>query len=94
MYSGAINSGYNFEVVLKSAQILQKKNIQFVIRGFGDSVEKIQKIVKDLQLDNVLINTDFLDKQNLISYMNKADIFLLPLNIGGIIDKGLPTKIF
>jgi len=94
MYSGAINSGYNFELILKSAQILQKKNIQFIIRGFGDSVEKIQKIVKDLQLDNVLINTDFLDKQNLISYMNKADIFLLPLNIGGVIDKGLPTKIF
>ena len=26
--------------------------------------------------------------------MSGADIFLLPLNVGGIIDKGLPTKIF
>jgi len=96
MYSGALNvgyEGYDFDTVIKSAKILEKHPIQFIIRGTGDLKEKLQKMKKNMDIKNLEINTELLPEKELITLLNLADIFLLPMSSVKGIDSGLPTKI-
>jgi len=93
MYSGALNVGYDFDTVIKSAKILEKHPIQFIIRGTGDLKEKLQKMKKSMDIKNLEINTELLPEKELITLLNLADIFLLPMSSVKGIDSGLPTKI-
>lgn len=92
MYSGAINIGYDFEPVIKAAKLLESFSVRFVIRGTGENVDDVRKMIKRFEVKNVEVQTDLLEKNEFIDYLNTADVFLLPMNFG-VIDYGLPTKI-
>ena len=92
MYSGAINIGYDFEPVIQAAKLLESQSVNFVIRGNGDMVGKLEEMIKKYNVTNVTVNTEFLEKSKLISLLKTVDIFLLPMSFG-VIDSGLPTKI-
>ncbi len=94
MYSGAINIGYDFDLILNCAKILEHENIKFVIRGIGNLAESIEKNIYDNSLSNVHLDTVLVDTKKLAEILNSADIFLLPMSKIKGIDTGLPTKIF
>ena len=93
MYSGALNRGYDFELVLEAAKLLQSEPIFFVIRGSGELQDELGKMVKSYNLPNVKFETKLLTNEELVTLLNAADIFLLPLIPSGVVDQGLPTKI-
>jgi glycosyltransferase involved in cell wall biosynthesis len=93
MYSGALNIGYNFETVVKSARILSHEPIHFILRGTGELSDRLRHIIRETGAKNIEIRTDMLSQEELVSLLNKADIFLLPMSPLGVIDQGLPTKI-
>ena len=93
MYSGALNLGYDFKTVLRSAKLLESKSITFVIRGTGESSEEIQRIISQEKIKNVKFDTTLLSNEELLLTLSSADIFLLPMSSSKIIDHGLPTKI-
>lgn len=93
MYSGALALGYDFETILRAAKILESERVHFIIRGSGEMTDNIRNMIKQYQLRNVKLDTKLLPKQDLISFLNNADIFLLPMSSVGVIDQGLPTKI-
>jgi len=87
--------GYDFDVVLNAAQLLRKyKDIVFVIRGVGEMASKVQKSINALRLKNVLLDTRFLPKDELVVLMESSSAFVLPMARMDFVDLGLPTKIF
>lgn len=93
MYSGALNRGYDFEVVFEAAKLLQSEPIQFVIRGTGELQDEVEAMVKSYNLKNLQFETRLLTNEELVARLHSADIFLLPLGLTGVIDQGLPTKV-
>jgi len=81
MYSGNLGPNYDFEILLKSANELKKKasDVLFIIRGYGEKASIISEYINKHQLNNVFLKTSLLSKNQLVSYLNKADIFILPL---------------
>jgi glycosyltransferase involved in cell wall biosynthesis len=94
MYSGAISTGYDFDIVLKAAKLLESEPVYFVIRGKGELSDRLNQMIKQYDIRNVDITTDFLSKEELVSFLSNADIFLLPMSSSQVIDQGLPTKLF
>jgi len=93
MYSGSLGQGYDFDILLNCAKLLEKEPIHFVIRGMGELDGKLVQIIKEKKIANVTLDTKFLPEDELISALNEADIFVLPMiDIKGF-DQGLPTKI-
>jgi glycosyltransferase involved in cell wall biosynthesis len=87
--------GYDFEIVLKAAHLLREhKDIEFVIRGMGEREREIRKMTEKLELANVRIDTRYLSRQELLSVLSSADVFLLPMKQANAVDEGLPTKVF
>src|SRR5207249_4785113 len=84
--------GYDFEVVIKSAKLLESEPVHFIIRGTGVLIDKIQEMVERYRPKNLEVRTNLLSIQELNNFMNQADIFLLPMNLTGF-DAGLPTKV-
>src|SRR5690606_31297263 len=84
MYSGAITVGYDFESVIAAARILESKPIHFIIRGIGELTLDIKQKIKEWGLDNIEIRDELLPLNELISLLNSADIFLLPMSQVGI----------
>ena len=93
MYSGALSQGYEFDIILKCAKLLESESVHFIIRGRGELAEQLKKSIKEYQLTNVELNTEFLPEDKLVNLLNTADIFILPMSPIKGFDEGLPTKI-
>ena len=95
MYSGVLGLGYNFDVILEAARVLNGNNsIVFVIRGVGELVPKLKRCISAFGLTNVILEDSFLTKKELALMLESADAFMLPMANMGFIDSGLPAKIF
>jgi colanic acid biosynthesis glycosyl transferase WcaI len=94
MYSGSIAIGYDLEAVIRSAKLLELEPVHFIIRGRGDLLDKLRQMIKEYDIRNVDIRTDLLSKEELVSLLDSADIFLLPMSSSKVVDQGLPTKLF
>jgi glycosyltransferase involved in cell wall biosynthesis len=92
VYSGILTNAYDFETILEAAKILDSEPVHFIIRGTGDYANKLQTMIERYNLFNSEIRTNTLSRDDLISFLNTADIFLLPMNSFNIVDQGLPTK--
>ncbi len=95
MYSGVLGLGYDFDVVLEAARFLDKnKDIVFVIRGVGELAARLKRKIKNFRLKNVIVDTRFLPKEELVALLRSADVFVLPMADMRFMDLGLPTKVF
>lgn len=94
MYSGNLGSNYDFKTLLETALALKdRKDILFVIRGKGEKKHFITSFMKANQLKNVYIDERLFDKRELVKYLNKADIFILPMKKCPYPDASLPIKL-
>jgi colanic acid biosynthesis glycosyl transferase WcaI len=94
MYSGNLNLGYDFETVFRAAKLLELQPVHFIIRGIGVLSDKVSQMVKEYDVKNVDVRTDLLSQEQLVSILNSADIFILPMNLDArVMDQGLPTKL-
>lgn len=94
MYSGNLNVGYDFETVIRAAKLLESQPVRFIIRGIGVRSHEVREMVIEHGVKNVEVKTDLLSQEQLVSVLNSADIFLLPVNLDSrVADQGLPTKL-
>jgi glycosyltransferase involved in cell wall biosynthesis len=95
MYSGVLGLGYDFDIVLESAQYLQSNtDIIFVIRGIGEESRKLEKAIHHFGLKNIILDTRYLTKTELDALLKSADVFVLPMAGLDFVEEGLPTKVF
>jgi glycosyltransferase involved in cell wall biosynthesis len=95
MYSGVLGLGYDFDVVLDAAELLNmNENIVFFIRGVGEKAPKLKEAISERGLENVVLDTRFLPQDQLDDMLNSADVFVLPMADMNFVEQGLPTKLF
>jgi glycosyltransferase involved in cell wall biosynthesis len=95
VYSGILGFGYDFDIILKSAKLLEKEtNIRILVRGVGELAQSLKGAICDRGLRNVMISTDFLPFDKLSILLASADVFLLPMACVDFVDQGLPAKVF
>jgi len=94
MYSGNLGPNYDFKTLLNAAlKLKDKEDILFVIRGKGEMKSYIETYIKTNQLKNVYLDEKILDKHTLIEYLNKADVFILPMKKCPYPDASFPIKL-
>ena len=93
MYSGSLVNSYDFDIILDAARKLKNKNIEFVIRGKGKLLSYLQEQKAKFQIDNLVINSDFVPIDQLSTTLSKSDVFLVPMGKGHSLNTSLPTKI-
>lgn len=81
MYSGNFGPNYDFKTLLEAASMINDQNddILFVMRGRGEMRDYIVNYVKEKSLNNVYLDERILSKGDLVKYLNRADVFVLPL---------------
>jgi glycosyltransferase involved in cell wall biosynthesis len=95
MYSGVLGLGYDFNIVLEAAKLLEKNSsIVFIIRGAGELASELKKRINELRLNNVILDTSILPKDYLSALLASADVFVLPMTSMKFVDLGLPAKVF
>lgn len=95
MYSGVLGLGYDFDVILEAARFFNKNDdVVFVIRGVGELAPKLKKAINEFGLKNVVLDTRFLPKDELVALLGSADVFVLPMSTVSFVDLGLPAKVF
>ena len=93
VYSGILGFGYDFEIILKTAKILQDSPVHFLIRGIGELEKEIRAQIKKNNLANVELSTEFLRRDLLIDLLMQSDALILPMKSNDFSDFGLPTKL-
>ena len=79
-YAGGIKPSNAMHVLVDAAKkLISNKDIAFVFVGKGDESDRLNKIIKDNNLDNVFILKP-INKKAVLSFLEKTDI----LYIGGI----------
>jgi colanic acid biosynthesis glycosyl transferase WcaI len=97
LYSGSFGKMYNFEIILQAAKAIEafKDEIVFIIRGDGDQKEFIERMIKELELQNVLLLGTTSNTNLIISFINIASICVVPIRGDAQnIVRTLPSKIF
>ena len=93
MYSGSLVESYDFDIIINAAKKLKNENIKFIIRGKGKLLPYIQKLKKEYNLENLIIDTNFIPIEKLAETLSKADVLLAPMGKGKYLNFSLPTKI-
>jgi glycosyltransferase involved in cell wall biosynthesis len=97
LYSGSFGKMYNFEIILQAAKAIEAFNneIIFIIRGDGDQKEFIQRMIKELEVQNVLLLGTTSKTELIISFINLASICVVPIRgDASNIVRTHPSKIF
>ena len=96
IYTGNIGEVNNSYWLVNAARNLKNKkidNIKIVLIGDGQMKEKIISITKKENLTN-LIHFDLMSKENLVAFVQYANVSLVPLKPNPILDTSSPNKFF
>ena len=93
MYSGSLVESYDFDIIIHAAKKLENEKIKFIIRGRGNLLPHIKKLIKDLDIKNIILDTNFIPLNEVSKTLSKADILLAPMGKGKYLNFSLPTKI-
>jgi glycosyltransferase involved in cell wall biosynthesis len=94
IYSGILGVGYDFRTVLAAAErIMDRGQIEFLIRGMGEMETFIRQYIEEKKLSNVTLSTEFLESDALVNLLQSADALLLPMASFESHDAGVPTKL-
>lgn len=81
LFAGRLIKEKNVDVLIKAVKLLKKEipGVKSIIIGDGPERRKLEQLVLDLELENNIEFTGFLDEHdNVIAYMKSSKVFLLP----------------
>ena len=76
LFVGLLNTRKGVDLILKTAQKLDSKNIKIIIVGDGPQKKKNHKYVKQNNLENIFIFTGY--RKDVHNFYHEADIFFFP----------------
>ncbi len=95
LYIGAMSMAYDFDQVLRAAELLEGHgDIRFVVRGGGELAPLLKSKVAELRLSNVRVIDEIVSRKEVAQTMGEADALLLPLSGLGSIEMGLSSKLY
>tara|TARA_B100000780_G_scaffold257709_1_gene207695 strand:- start:539 stop:1651 length:1113 start_codon:yes stop_codon:yes gene_type:complete len=81
LFFGLIRKYKGLDLAIKamSNKLIIQKNIKLIIAGeFYDSEDKYQKLVKDLNLKNIIIFNHFIEKKHVPDFFSVSNLVILP----------------
>jgi 1,2-diacylglycerol 3-alpha-glucosyltransferase len=78
LYIGRMSKEKNVEVLLKAAQMLNGKGVEFVLGGTGPAIEQYKRIAAELGLEGIVTFLGFVDGKQLPYYYAASDLLCLP----------------
>lgn len=97
VYLGSISAFNGIDVLVETARILKKrniKNVDILIYGYGNQEEKLKKLSKDYELDNIKFK-GALDKKYAMSLLCQGDVNVFTFKETDILKYGVsPNKLF
>jgi len=95
LYSGAFSVAYDFDQVLKAAEILEKhEDVEIVLQGGGELLNYVKQRVVEMKLKNVRIVDRILSREEVAKLTGEADALLLPLKDFGRPYLGISSKLY
>lgn len=72
--------GYDIVIECLPDLLKQNKNLKYIIAGKYDSDEKqrLDRLINDLKLKDVVIITGFVEEDELVSYYQMSDVYIMP----------------
>lgn len=93
LYAGIIGHAQGLEVILKAAQIVDNKNIKFVLVGDGPLKNELLELKEKLSVDNVIFLPS-VPKSIIIEIIDAIDAVIVPLKRLDLFKGAIPSKIF
>ena len=79
LFLGLVRPYKNIELIIQLARDYKGKDVKFLIAGEAYDPEYMKKIRKLASgLDNVIITGEFVENDNMASYLSAADVMILP----------------
>jgi len=95
LYIGAFSPAYDFDQVLKVAELLAGlSDLEFVIQGGGELADILKSKVKEMGLKNVRVVDRIVSRKEVAEILGEADALLLPLKGVGSIEMGISSKLY
>lgn len=93
-YGGILGHAQGLEVILHAANKLKsRKEIHFILQGFGPEREKLIKLRDELNLQNIhFLNP--VPKNDMPSILKSIDVALVPLRNLPLFQGAIPSKVF
>lgn len=94
LYAGILGHAQGLEVVLKAAQLLKdNKKIRFLLVGAGPERDKLIRMSRDMQLDNVFLYKA-VSRAELMKIIASIDVAVIPLRRIELFKGAIPSKMF
>jgi len=95
LYIGAFSPAYDFDQVLKVAELLAGfSDVEFVVQGGGELADILKSEVKKMGLKNVRVVDRIVSRKEVAEILGEADALLLPLRGVGSIEMGISSKLY
>lgn len=94
LYNGIFSPNYDFNIILRSAELLKDTDILFVIAGAGELKDYIKKEIEKRLLTNVIMEEPLKKIEDVVKKINRADVLLLGMNDNLQANTAHPTKLF
>ncbi|MFA4872444.1 MAG: glycosyltransferase family 4 protein [Patescibacteria group bacterium] len=82
------------DIVVKAAKILEGKGIKVLMLANGIELEKIQKLIHELQPQNLELKTEYLTEDELIALMLRCHVSLGQLSSHERLERTIPHKAY
>ncbi len=96
LYSGAFSPAYDFNQVLRAAELTQKggHKIRFILQGGGELAGAIMNAISNMRIKNVVLINRVMPREKVASLLREADALLLPLRDFGSPYLGISSKVY
>jgi len=96
IYTGHLDSAQNIEIFIETLELVVKEipDLKFEVYGWGESEDKIKKLITDLKLENNCTLNKPVSKEEIPKILSKSMAGLIPLNIHESLRYAMPTKAF
>jgi len=92
-YSGNIGLAQGIETIVEAAKLLEKYPIDFRLIGDGVHKEKIQDLIIRKKIKNIIFH-NYMNRAELIKWIKKASVCVVPLKNNSLFHNALPSKMF
>lgn len=94
LYNGIFSPNYDFDIILRSAELLRNTDILFVIAGAGELKDYIKNEIEKRLLTNVIMEEPMKNIEDVVKKINRADVLLLGMNDNLQANTAHPSKLF
>jgi colanic acid biosynthesis glycosyl transferase WcaI len=93
-YSGSFSVAYDFDQVIRAAELLRDEGVEFRIQGKGEQGPKIKDAIQERRLTNVKLFDTILTREQVAEFLGGADSLILPLKDFNAPYPGISSKLY